>query len=243
MSSKLVLFASFICLSIGISAQTISEPYIFPVRPGSNEWVALKTTEGRVKACQIPDSILQQMSTEALVKTCVDYPFFMDIFLYDNLLKGVKLVSTYFNGISELTKRQDAGKALLSAYSKIDPAVINPKITKVQIGNQSMLLTYYEVLMFNCDISVSMSDEEKKGLVKELLLKVDAKSKYQNIYSATAFSTPLVLIGNTVLIDPSKQNSIANFDQKQFDQFLQTGRFQDDKLFSIIYQAGTKFIQ
>ena len=47
---------------------TIDEPYEYPVVPGTEEWVALDTFEEKLELSQIPDEILQEMTTELLSK-------------------------------------------------------------------------------------------------------------------------------------------------------------------------------
>ena len=57
-----------------LEAQGISDKYIFPIRPGMEEWAQLKSHKEMVDVCQIPESILNDMCTIGLVDTYYDYP-------------------------------------------------------------------------------------------------------------------------------------------------------------------------
>ena len=41
-------------------------------------------------ACQIPDDVLSNLSTEELVQICMDYPLFGNYLAYDNETFGIK---------------------------------------------------------------------------------------------------------------------------------------------------------
>lgn len=89
-----------------------TDAYNFPVKPGTAQWKAFSSHIDMVEACQIPDSILHNMSTAGLVETVLNYPLSIDMHAYDNLQIGFDAVSAQFNGIPELLRRVDAGTEL-----------------------------------------------------------------------------------------------------------------------------------
>jgi hypothetical protein len=46
--------------------------YDYPIRPGAEEWKALYSFNDMLEACQIPENVLESMSTSALVETVLD---------------------------------------------------------------------------------------------------------------------------------------------------------------------------
>jgi len=58
-----------------------SDSYVFPIVPGTAQWLALPTTADRYAACEIPAATVHSMSTEALIQSWFDYPFINDIFI------------------------------------------------------------------------------------------------------------------------------------------------------------------
>ena len=85
--------------------------------PEDEEWGNIKTKEMALSHCQIPDDILEEMTTEALVETVLDYPFITDYFVYNSYLEAAKVFEREFNGFEELFKRKDATAALLDVYA------------------------------------------------------------------------------------------------------------------------------
>lgn len=93
----------------------IDTPYEYPVLPGTQEWIDLGDTLTRRRACQIPDDILHNMTTDALLQTVINYPFLPDIYAFDSIQMGYETVKRRFNGLQELETRPDY-LDLLSCY-------------------------------------------------------------------------------------------------------------------------------
>ena len=87
---------------------SITEAYQYPVVPGMKEWKKLNSLQEKAESCQIPEDILGDMTTEALIETVVNYPLFINVFAYDNKKTGLEHVKGYFNGLQELYERVDA---------------------------------------------------------------------------------------------------------------------------------------
>jgi len=115
----LVLIFSSI-LAIDLSAQG-SRVWDYPVQPGTPEWEML-TYQERFEAQNIPDNLLQNMTTRDLVETCLNYPFFRDIIVSNNFQTGFNSIRSVFNGFRELEKRPDACAELLIVYKEMNPA-------------------------------------------------------------------------------------------------------------------------
>ena len=100
------------CQKSDDSIYTITEPYEYPVVPAMDEWGELKSLRAKADACQIPEDILKNMTTKALVESVINYPLAINICAYADLgaghMEGLKNVSEYFNGLPELYSRPDA---------------------------------------------------------------------------------------------------------------------------------------
>ena len=92
--------------------QQISTAYTFQVVPETLAWNELESSKEKVAACYIPQQIIENMTTEALLETVLDYPLLIDIFAYDTTEIGIELASTYLPGIPELLSREDALEVL-----------------------------------------------------------------------------------------------------------------------------------
>lgn len=83
-------------------------------------WKTFQTLEEMQSACQIPDDVLSNLSTEELVQICMDYPLFGNYLAYDNETFGIKKVMAGFNGFTELKKHTDAAEKLLDIYANVN---------------------------------------------------------------------------------------------------------------------------
>jgi len=95
--------------------------YIYPVLPGTKEWIDLGSLEKRIEACKVPDEILASMSTPALVETVITYPFFSALYSFDKIEWGLESLNKKFGGLQELLKRKDAYECTLDMINKICP--------------------------------------------------------------------------------------------------------------------------
>lgn len=97
---------------------TITTPYEFPIQPGTDEWKKLKSHTEKVDVCQIPNNILENMTTEALAETVINYPLSADMFAYSSPNKGFQQVYSVFNGLQELASRLDVTDKLKKCKEK-----------------------------------------------------------------------------------------------------------------------------
>lgn len=153
--------------------QPITHPYNFPIKPGTTTWASLKTEKERHKALQIPDSLIKRMTTDALIKTCINYPAFGYYMAYDNMLIGIRSVTTQFNGFQELLNRKDSLNLLLQFYKNMQGNNLTITDSDVNSDYWSLKVGYIELIIAQDEVINSMSDKEKYELVAE------AKKKYK----------------------------------------------------------------
>ena len=89
--------------------------YDYPIKPGTPEWAELESYSEMIKVCQVPEHILQCMSTEKLTKLCLEYPL-LDMMAYDFITAALTSLFTNFNGVRELARRDDAANYLCKKY-------------------------------------------------------------------------------------------------------------------------------
>lgn len=122
--------------------------YKYPVTPYDEEWGNYMLSAEKYTACQIPQEILDSLSTGELLELVLDYPLLVNMCLYDSMEDGVKKLAQYFNGMDELLLREDCLKVVSSYYKEY-------KIPKKQ------QLDYDELLPGdNPDYYIIVNDEE-----------------------------------------------------------------------------------
>src|SRR5699024_8850500 len=129
--------------------------YEYPVRPGTAEWTSLENHQEMVDACQIPEDILESMSTEELVQTVVAYPLNADMFAYDSTDIGFEIVSEHFNGLKELQERSDSASELIALFTErplvLSSALDSKTISELESGTTVTTTAGYDAcnLLFN----------------------------------------------------------------------------------------------
>lgn len=124
-----------------------------------------------VESCQIPENILQDMTTLQLLRTCLDYPLYGDIFLFDNYEVGFNNLVMRFNGLQKFLDRKDAGNVMAKYYQSVD---LNKIESETDCPN--FLLSYINLLISQEKIQASLSETEQKSIIlksKELLNQIE----------------------------------------------------------------------
>lgn len=102
----------------GRAACSVTAPYQFPVQPGTPEWVELSANARRA-ACRLPAGLAEQMTSEALLETALDYPFNASMYVSSDL-EGMfgKRADLAGNGaLAELVTRPDAEEVIARALA------------------------------------------------------------------------------------------------------------------------------
>ncbi|MBX3253263.1 MAG: hypothetical protein KF862_03895 [Chitinophagaceae bacterium] len=110
--------------ALTILAQTNNTPYDFPIKPGTEQW-KFSSPEEMYSKCQIPKEIISNLTTEALAKTCLNYPLFGLMNAFNTPQAGFYAVKKNFDGIDALFERKDVGKVLIRIYGTMSPANID----------------------------------------------------------------------------------------------------------------------
>lgn len=106
--------------------------YMYPVHTGMAKWAKFINHQDMVNACQIPEDVLENMSTTDLVQTVISYPLSIDMFAYSTYSEGFEVVSDKFNGLKELKKRSDAATELLKQYLVLQNTVQSSELDSEQ---------------------------------------------------------------------------------------------------------------
>lgn len=176
---------------IPLTGQQRTEPYEFPVKPGTEEWAKLSTSKQMDEVCLIPEKILKSLTTEALLITCMNYPRIIDFFLIDDMQSGFNFYAKHFNGLAELIKRPDLNKILLQSYIDID--LPQDKISGYDPELSYLQIAFFELLISQETIINQYNKNEKFNLLSEAIKKLEQRLKlgeplYRQITSALILS-------------------------------------------------------
>lgn len=162
-----ILIVGMLSSLIAIDVKSESNVYQFPLNTKSKEWKDMDHAE-KAKALNIPDEILENLSTDALLEVIVNYPLFIDILAYNTFDEGIKYVSMQFNGLEEFMSRQDLTQVLLDEYQKIDINYVKNIEETDNMGDFNKLL-FVESILFTEQVQKNMSEEQLIKLNLEIL--------------------------------------------------------------------------
>ena len=189
----LVSTGLLICSHNNIMAQENKGKWDYPIKPKTEEWKKLENNKKKVEACQIPEHILQNISTNDLMTLCLQYPLLYDVFAFSSINDGIQKLFSDFNGIRELFKRENAINSLGEQYlSEIRsfPKNLN-KGANLDIGYSVARISILETLLSYLDFHSSASKENQKKVLENLLFGYREKIKYPEYFQGNGFATNL----------------------------------------------------
>lgn len=235
---KIIIFFPFLLFIIGLNAQIINEAYDYPVKPGTEEWKKLKSGNEMADACNISGSVLQNLSTRALVSTCLNYPLFNEVLSANNLQAGFSALLNNFNGFNELINRRDAAKELLLAYQKLNVRDLSPDWSLEEKGSFTFKYTYIELLLSQTQILSKLNNQEKQLLRQEAVKKFEQKKDLINDFGVFGLNNSAWTLGKLLQLE-EKQNLLLNKVSKEdLNTFLSTGTFSNDQIINNIYTVS-----
>ena len=163
--------------------------YDFPIKPGTDEWIALESTLNRVAACQLPEEVLQGISTEDLAETVLRYPFIMEMMAaYDTFSMGFSATLRKFNGMTELVEREDAATVLLARYQSMDL----DEYAEEGMRDKLYDMLNVEIMLSQAEFAQKLTEAEAIELEQEIEKKSLQKKAHPDFYGPlwTAWDKP-----------------------------------------------------
>lgn len=152
------------------SKELNNKAYEYPVTVYSPEWRNMHSVEERREACSIPLETLQLMTTDALIETIINYPFFPDIYAYDSLQHGFYALSCYFDGVEVLKNRNDVLISLEQYYSEHKDIYTDTDIKKYNLESLIYYFSHrekikkYHYLIFKSNKLIGYSETLRDGI-------------------------------------------------------------------------------
>lgn len=94
----------------------IDKAYNYDAFTSRDVWSSLGSFDERMAACQVPETVASQLTTEALIQTCLNHPFAPLYKAYASEFEMVRLLTSQNHAFKELLNRRDAGEKLIIFY-------------------------------------------------------------------------------------------------------------------------------
>lgn len=151
------------------------------------EWKASTNRMERGEMVQLPEDWLKRMDTDTLVEAVMEYPFFVDVYAFDDIQTGIDVMYDTFNGIRELSERPDAGEIILQkyvdepVYGEIDIQTIETDV----IMESFVKLDKMEILLAQDFVLNQLNDAELSQLTTAVHEKAEKKTS-SSLYSSSS---------------------------------------------------------
>lgn len=236
---KIILFL-LLAIPIFSFAQNENATWDYPIKPGSKEWLDVSDFSKRFELLNIPEPLLKRISTEELVKSCLNYPEYRLVFTRNDLQLGYDFIRSMFNGFVELETRPDAGKELMKVYAGYKPDDFDLNSTDLEIGRFMSNFTYIEILIAQTEILNKLNPGDSHEMLSLCSQKYKQKKDRQKYYGGIGLQT-------TALIMARQQGKkLINTKMKHGDQkinaFITNLTFNDISLLDDIVMENDKIL-
>ena len=221
----------------GLKAQEVFQPYktnavpyhgyLYPVIPGTEEWIALGGYEERLASVQLPADTLQSISTARLLESCLYNPFIIDIFAFDDQVQQMGRERNYLNCLDEYYNRPDCLSELVSLYSSRQVTFIfdisECDENQCDRGRYQIDYDIMEVMMAYMNTIMDFSSNEIKDVVSALLDKTTRWEQYFDTYHVAHKREVLLLMGRLL----NKVSAFSDYQGTTLSWFLENGYCMD----------------
>lgn len=209
---KKLLLLNIWFLSVFLMAQEIEKPYEFPIKPGTEQWAKLTTSDQMDEVCIIPDQVLSTLSTKALLLTCLNYPRLVDFFATNNMQTSFEFYSIHFNGLKELLNRSDLNKVLLNYYPEID--IQNYTLYGDDKKPSFLQIAFFELLLAQDKIIRNFDNLEKSEILLLAIKNLEIR-KNKNESIGRQITTALIIsrilnVTNNIFLEKIGNKDIYN---------------------------------
>jgi len=186
-----------------------------------------------LNACQMPQEILESISTDNLIKSLMNHPLFFIYSAYNNELDGVKVVLDNFNGFKELQKREDVADKILNFYSESNVSTLIESTKNFRNHKEYIIyhLDFLELIITTKQIPTLFNQQNIERLEKIMYEKYEAKLSHINNISLFSIKKSLLLGAEIKL----SKNYLSTEDQLLLREFIKVGgNFSDEKIYTKI---------
>lgn len=185
----------------------IDAPYVFMAQKDVKAFTDIVTLEDRFAACEVPENTLKATTTDALVRTALNYPLNFIYSAYSDPFYAVDLILKNSSLHRELISRRDAAEVLLQHFGL---TYIDMENTKSVFNRDGSALTYVNEMFFEYLLAAGNIPGLDTKENKELLKSIARKKLIARLAAPETFSeaslVPLLLLAN----EPANEGGVRS---------------------------------
>jgi hypothetical protein len=168
--------------------------YVYPDATG-------KSFEETIEIYKIPDQVLQCISTDGLVQTCISYPEMRMVWTRNSLQQGIDYIENICNGFEELWRREDKFYAIIDLYKLLDFERDWTKYSDLENGSYVSNIIYHEIIIAQNEILQDLTDSQKIELFELVLEKLKLKMVKYEDFGGLGMAGSVAILSRIMLSD------------------------------------------
>ena len=181
--------------------ETPSDTYNYPLTPDSPDWANYSIKE-IWQIDQLPENVIDHISTVGLIETCLTFPYYGDIGLSStgSYQYGFDYMVNNFNGFRELLKRNNTPDLIYERYKFMTPSCIDNNWPSFIGRGKSIRMSFMavEIVLAQYRILAKFNSDQLTEIAREALTKYDQKNAAR--YSLGNLQFTLVICGRILKI-------------------------------------------
>lgn len=134
------------------------------------------------------------MNTSDLVETVMSHPKMFEIFAFSSPQQGFNVVRERFDALSELLRRQDAGKAMLARYRDMSTEA-GPSWSPDQVEEWLLSFQRLELILAQDEVLAQLDQVQLCALLNEARKKLEGKRRSEDLHGTTGEIATVRLMG------------------------------------------------
>lgn len=168
------------------------------------------------------EKVLKSISTEELLKVCLNYPFFSSNTASNSPFEDLNRILDSFNGFEEFSNRKDANNILFNFYLNKQVSEIDKIEKRIDKADYSFNYCGYELFLCNKRIVTKLARKQQTDILKLFMkrsrekdLHKDSFGFWEKMTSAFVANKYAVLLGKKETnVDSKTDNSQKLFTEK-----------------------------
>lgn len=219
----------------------LSGEYEYPVVPGTEEWGKLKSNEEMLRVLQIPECILEMISDTGLVKTCLNYPRYLDYTAFNNPVIGFDHMINDFNGYKVILDNKNFYHFIILFYIQRDALKFDFKWTPLEYINYHGPVFAHELLLSKQNLIETISDYDRIALFKKAFNNLDFKMESSS-FDPFSYNTCAYLLAKLMSYYDSQMFLILVESHPTLANFLVTAYTPNLDDFELIRSSALAFL-
>ncbi len=213
-----------------------AEAILKNMQPLSDSYVPLIE---RMSEFNLPAADLAAMRTKDLTDAVLNYELLLLMHSRNDIQAGFDFLSTNYNGIQELLKREDAPQSIFNTYKETPILDFGRFSSPAEKGTHSFKVMFLETLLAQEPIITRLSERMKSEVAQVLLKNVDQKKKHSEAYGFYSSLAPALAISRMLKADSNRSMLSAKQDG-DLSIFLKKGHMAAPETVERIFAEGRK---